>query len=332
MDYYKILGVEKSASADEVKKAYRKLALKYHPDRNKDNTEEAEKKFKEISEAYSVLSDTEKRRQYDTFGTVNSSSGRPSAGHPFVDPFDIFDQFFGGSRSRHRRGQNVKVTIAISLEEVALGGEKKISYKRSKQCESCKGNGGTGKMCTQCGGYGQVEYSQSFFRATAPCNACRGNGIIITDQCQDCKGQGTKQESRSVTVKIPQGIEDGQGIRYTGGGNQSNPNQPFGDLYVYFQIRPHPLFERRGKNIYCASDISMVQACLGDQIRVPTITGSHVELKVPAGTQPMQILRIKGKGISGGHQYVEIHVKIPKEVSEDAEKSLREFDKLIATS
>lgn len=322
MDYYQTLGVEKSASADEIKSAYRKAALKHHPDRNKDHKKESEEQFKKINEAYTVLSDPEKRQQYDAFGTVSS---RPGAVN---DPFtDIFESFFGGGR-HHSGGQDMKIQCSITLEEVASGAEKQISYRRNKVCNSCKGLGGSGPICDNCKGHGQVGFRQGFMTTTMSCPNCSGRGHKINQKCKECDGQGNIQESRTISVKVPIGVEDGHAVKFAGGGGQNRAGMSYGDLYCCFRIVPHQRFTRAGNDLYCQVKITMLQACLGDTIQVVLLTpGKEVQLKIPPGTQPDNTFNIKGHGIKHGNFFVKVAVEIPKKLSEKAMKLLKEVDK-----
>lgn len=324
LNYYEILGIDRNASPEEIKSAYRQAALKHHPDKNKDNKAAAEEQFKKINEAYSVLNDPAKKQQYDSFGTVQN--GRMGF-NPFEngDPFDGFFESFFGHR-RHRTGEDIRFKFQITLEDVALGNEKQFSYDRNNICEHCKGFGGSGSVCTNCNGHGQMQFRHGFVTTTAQCPHCKGLGKQITKQCNNCKGKGVISEHRTIGIKIPIGIEDGQTMKFSGGGHQTQPGMPYGDLYCIFKIKEHPVFKRKNNDLYCEKTISMTQACLGDTISVATLTGNQVEVKIPVGTQPMSTLKVKGKGIKNGHLYIEINVNIPHHFTEKAKHLLQELN------
>lgn len=326
MDYYQLLEIDRGASQDDIKKAYRKAALKYHPDRNKDKGAEA--KFKEVNEAYSVLSDPAKKDQYDRFGSVGN---RNSFGGNAGDPFEgFFADFFGGLGGMGNRGAvDLNVQISITLEDVAVGAEKQISYAREKVCTKCKGIGGSGSSCSECKGQGKIKHRQGFFTSVTPCPHCGGRGLKITNLCSECNGKGRVEEQRTVSIKVPIGAHERYQFRHTGGGHQTQIGMPYGDLFIQFKVLPHPIFERRNDDLVCKTTISIVQACLGDTIEVPTISGKKAKLRIPAGTQPSQTFRIKDKGIRNGSQFVEIKVEIPANIGEDAKQLLKEFDKKI---
>ena len=351
-DYYDILGVSKSADDREIKKAYRKLAMKYHPDKNPDN-KEAEEKFKEINEAYEVLSDEEKRRIYDQYGAdaVNGQGGFGGAGGfgggfegfgGFEDIFgDIFGGFggFGGSRRRGpQKGADIRQSVRIDFKDAAFGKKIELKVNRSEECENCHGTGckpGTGKKtCTQCGGSGMVvEHVQTPFgtmQSQRTCSHCNGTGEEIESPCGKCGGSGSVRKTKTVSVDIPAGIDDGQMIRLAGQGEFGDPGAPRGDLYIIVNVKPDKRFQRDGYDIYVDIPITFVQAALGDDIQVPTIDGD-VKYSVPAGTQTGTVFRLRGKGVqrmnsnSRGDQYVKVNVEVPKKLSERQKELLREF-------
>ncbi len=355
-DYYEVLGVSKSASDDEIKKAHRKLAKKYHPDLNKDNPQAAEK-FKELNEAYEVLSDKTKRQKYDQFGFAgvdpNYGAGQGGGfggfggGFDMGDLGDIFGSFFGGgfggsSRSRRnapQRGQTIQQRVMLSFEEAAFGCEKEITIQRTENCEECGGTGAakgtSAETCSNCRGSGYVTQTQrtplGMFQTQAPCPHCQGSGKIIKQKCTKCGGTGKTQKSRTLKVKIPAGIDDGQAIQLRGQGGSGINGGPAGDVIVTISIRPHPIFTREGSDVICEIPISFAQAALGDTLQVPTIDGK-VEYSVPEGTQPGTIFRLRGKGIQNvngrgrGDQYVKVHVEIPKNLTNRQKELLREFE------
>jgi molecular chaperone DnaJ len=307
-DYYKLLGVGKNASDAEIKKSYRSKAMKHHPDRNKDNPEEAEAKFKQIKEAYEVLSDPRKRAAYDQFGHagVDASMG---GGHPggfgaesFSDIFgDVFGDIFGGGRrSSVQRGSDLRYNLELSLEEAVAGTEAKIRVPVLVACGECAGSGakkGTSPvMCSTCHGHGQVRMQQGFFSVQQTCPTCRGSGKQIKDPCGKCYGQGRVQETKTLSAKIPAGVDTGDRIRLAGEGEAGENGGPPGDLYVQIQVREHPIFTRDGANLYCEVPISFPTACLGGELQVPTLDGK-VNLKIPAETQTGKVFRLRGKGV-----------------------------------
>ena len=337
-DYYDILGVPKNASDDDLKKAFRKLAFQYHPDRNKESG--AEEKFKEINEAYQVLSDPEKRSQYDRFGHAGLS-GSASGGDGFggFSGFgDIFDSFFGGSgfggstrnRNSARRGGDLQVTMTVEFEEAVFGTEKDFEVNRIETCSKCRGSksepGSTVANCGTCGGSGQVGKAQQSvfgqFVQVADCGACRGQGKVVSNPCGKCRGQGRERVNRKLAVTIPPGIEEDTQIRLTNEGEHGVNGGPPGDLYIGFKVKGHKHFLREGINIRYQLPINIAQASLGSLVYVPTLDG-RVELNVPAGTQPGQVFRMKGKGVAQlqgnrrGDQLVTIDVKVPKKLSKE---------------
>ncbi len=349
-DYYEVLGVGKDASADEIKRAYRRMAMKYHPDKNPDN-KEAEAKFKECAEAYEVLSDTEKRKSYDQFG----HEGLRGAGmHDFSrmnveDIFSMFglDDFFGGifgggrrGRSGHRggpsRGYDLETTVELTLNDVAGGAEKTIEFTRQDLCPECGGSGSAKGSkpgrCPTCAGSGQVARGGGFFQMVSTCQQCGGSGQIITDPCKKCRGAGHVPKKRTVNIKIPAGVHEGQGVRVGGEGEPGRGGGPRGDLYCYVKVRPHEFLERDGNNLIAVVPISFTQAALGATIDVPSLDGTQ-KLKVPPGTQYGSVFRIKGQGLpnmrSGraGDQLVQILVETPTRLNAAQEELLRQFAK-----
>ncbi len=333
-DYYDVLGVSREASDQELKSAYRKLALQYHPDRNPGN-HAAEEKFKEASEAYQVLSDADKRAAYDRFGHAGVSGGGPGGFGGFsgaVDLGDIFGDLFGemfnmGGQQRsgrHLRGDDLRFDLAIDFEEALFGTEKEIKIRRLEACETCKTTGsvsGRGpSVCPQCHGRGQIRYQQGFFSVARTCSACAGRGSIISDPCQVCRGETRLTKEIKLTVKVPPGVEEGTRIRYTGEGDVGRGGAQSGDLYVVLSIRRHDFFEREGQNLHCVIPISFPQAALGAEIEIPGVDGA-VMLKIPEGTQSGKELRIRGKGVpylnekGRGDLIVKVVVQIPKKLS-----------------
>lgn len=339
-NYYNILGVKKDASPEEIKKAYRKLALKHHPDRNKDNQKEAEAKFKEVSEAYSVLSDPQKKQHYDQFGTAdtrgfndNFRSWTSSSGG-FGDFDDFFSSFFGRrGRRQQRSGSSLQTRVEITLEEAYSGVQKEIQYHRQCQCTDCGGLGGEAQTCQSCAGYGKIRQEHSFVQMITTCGRCRGTGKEIKKACKKCDGRAQVRQLKTVTVKIPAGIEHGDALKLSGMGNQESEHLKPGDLIVGVTIKNHPRFKREGQHLSCAAPLSVTQACLGGPISVHTIDGKKVTVKLPAGTQFGQMFRVKGKGMPKGSKmgdlFVVADIKIPKNLSESAKKALKKFDQLV---
>lgn len=306
-DYYDILSVDRDADQAVIKKAYRRIAMKYHPDRNPDDAD-AEAKFKEASEAYEILSDAEKRSAYDQFGHagVDPQAGGFGAGATsFSDIFgDVFGDIFGGGgggRSRGpQRGSDLQYTLELDLEQAVRGTTVKIKVPRLVSCDTCDGSGAkpgsSPTTCGTCGGVGQVRMQQGFFSVQQTCPNCRGRGTVISDPCRECRGQGRLEERKSLSVKVPAGVDTGDRIRLSGEGEAGPSGGPNGDLYVQVSVRDHPLFERDGKHLYCEVPISFVDAALGGELEVPTLDG-RVKLKIPAETQTGKLFRLRGKGV-----------------------------------
>ena len=338
-DYYELLGVGRSASEDEIKKAYRKLALQFHPDRNPGD-KQAEEKFKEVSEAYSVLSDSQKRSQYDQFGHAAFGEGGPGGGFDFSGGFedvfsDIFGEFFGGGGGRRRgRGQDLRYSLALKFEEAVAGVEKKIKIPRHGTCETCRGNGAkpgtTPQTCPTCRGRGQVSFQQGFFSVSRTCNQCQGQGTIIKEPCLNCSGAGRVRNMHTLSVKIPAGVDNGSRLKLRGEGEAGAAGGSPGDLYVVVQVESHPIFMRDNLEIVCDVPISFVQAALGAEIDVPTLDGK-VKMKIPAGTQSGKVFRMKGKGIKDVHgihqgdQHVRVTVETPTRLTTKQKELLKEF-------
>ncbi len=335
-DYYEVLEVQRGASEQELKSAYRKLALQYHPDRNPGNHEEATEKFKEITEAYGILADPQKRAAYDRFGhaAVSGSGAQPDfSSGAFADFGDIFGTFgdlfglgdiFGQGRTRRRggaaRGSDLRYDLEISFQEAAAGMETKIKIPRNETCQECGGRGakrGSQPVaCSLCGGRGQVRQQQGFFTLSQTCRQCRGAGQIIRDPCPACHGEGRKREERVLGLKIPAGVEDAMRLRVSGEGEAGAQGGPPGDLYVVLRVREHAFFERQGSDLHCTVPISVTQAALGAEIKVPTLDG-HEKLRIPEGTQPNTVFRMRGLGLPNvekrghGDLYVKVQVVIP---------------------
>jgi len=343
-DYYNVLEVEKNASGELIKKAYRKLALKFHPDRNPGN-KQAEEKFKEASEAYEILSDSHKRRQYDLFGHAGVDGDRGAQGFDvggggFGDIFgDIFEDFFGGgtgtrTRSRAQQGSDLRFNLEISFEEAIQGKEPKVKIPRWQTCSECGGNGskqGTHlQTCSHCQGSGQIRFQQGFFTVSRTCNKCGGQGKVITEPCSPCEGAGRIQEERTLSLKIPPGVETGSRLRLMGEGEPGVNGGPPGDLYVFLSVREHPYFIREGDDILCEIKISFVQAALGAKIEVPTLKDKAL-LKIPPGTPSGKMFRLKGLGspnVRGRHigdQLVRVDVEIPTQLTQRQKELLEEF-------
>ena len=356
-DYYEVLGVSKGASDDEIKKAYRKLAKKYHPDMNPGD-KEAEAKFKEVNEAYSILSDSDKRARYDQFGHAgvdpNYGAGGPGGGFGGfdmgdIDLGDIFGSFFGGGfggfggsssarRNGPQKGESLRASLTISFEEAAFGCEKEINLTRTEQCEACHGSGAepgtTAETCPDCRGTGVVRVQQRTggfaFSSTAPCTRCRGTGKIIHTPCKACGGNGNVKKTKRVTVSIPAGIDEGQAVSLRGQGNAGKNGGPAGDLIVGIHIRPHPQFQRDGTTVLYEQPVTFYQAVMGAELEIPTIDGK-VKYNLPAGTQTGTTFRLRGKGIpelrgrGRGDQYVTIRIQVPTSLNSEQKEALRAF-------
>ncbi|MGM0577071.1 MAG: molecular chaperone DnaJ [Myxococcota bacterium] len=340
VDYYEALGVSRDADAREVKRAYRKMALKYHPDRNHGDTE-AEERFKECSEAYQVLSDPDKRRIYDQFGHEGlSGSGYGGFTGGFEDIFsqfgDIFGDIFGGggARRRARRGADMRYDLELDFEEAAFGTKKDLSFRRREICDTCEGSGakpGTSPTtCSGCQGSGRVTRQQGFFMVQTTCPVCRGDGRIIESRCEGCGGQGMAAVERDVSVSIPPGVDDGVRMRVGGEGEPAPGGAARGDLYVFIHVRPHDVFQRDGADVYMDLDMSYTQAALGDEVTVPTLHGDET-VKIPSGTQPGSVLRLRGKGIprlrgrGKGDQFVTLNLQVPEKLSRSQKKLVKEL-------
>ncbi|MGA9964944.1 MAG: molecular chaperone DnaJ [Terriglobales bacterium] len=344
-DYYEVLGVTREAGEQEIKSAYRKLALQFHPDRNPNNPD-AEEKFKECSEAYAILADADKRAAYDRFGHAAVSGGGSGGFDPtvFQDVSEIFGDFFGfgdlfggGSRrgSRAQRGPDLREDVTLEFEEAVFGTETNVTVRRHETCEDCRGSGAApGKApvsCRSCGGRGQVRYQQGFFSMARTCPSCQGAGSVITDPCLKCKGSGRVLRQKTVDAKVPAGVEDGTRIRFSGLGEAGAHGGPAGDLYVVLHVKEHPFFEREGNDLHCVIPISFGQAALGTEIRVPTLEGEHT-LKVPDGTQSGTTMRIRGKGVpvlnghGKGDLFVEVRVQTPGRLNKRQRELLQELE------
>ena len=349
-DYYETLGVERGASAEEIKKAYRQLAKKYHPDLNHDD-ENAAQKFKEVNEAYQVLSDDQKRAQYDQFGSsAFDGSAGAGAGYGGFSGFggnggfggfeDIFESFFGGGASRRRgpaRGSDLETSIRITFEEAAFGVKKEVTVNRYETCEACAGSGakkGTGKhTCPACGGSGQMRRSMGGFMNITTCQQCGGTGEIIDDPCEVCGGTGKVVRRRTISINIPAGISDGQTLTLYGQGNAGDQGAEAGALLIYVRVKPHKRFKRDGADLYLDMPLSFGQAALGCELQVPTLEG-EVKYKIPAGTQTGTVFRLREKGIKSlrqdrkGDLYVKVNVEIPRKLTDRQRELIAEFEGL----
>ncbi|MHC4262633.1 MAG: molecular chaperone DnaJ [Planctomycetota bacterium] len=355
-DYYEVLGLERGASADDIKRSYRKLAMQYHPDRNPDDPE-AESKFKEAAEAYDVLSDDQKRAQYDQFGHAAFGPGGGGGGQRFSNLEDIFDAFgdifgggggggifgdlFGGGGRRRsqgpRKGRDLKIVLEMTLEEIDEGVEREITLKRHETCGSCSGTGGRDGakpvQCGTCGGAGRVQRTQGFFAVQTPCPACQGQGQTISDPCTTCSGSGREAKEADVKIKVPAGIEDGMRIRVSGAADAGDPGAPRGDLYCIVREKEHPVFQRGGADLITEVPFSYTQLALGDKVEIPTLRGK-VDMSVPAGTQPGRVFRLRGQGLphldggGRGDQLVRVFVEVPKKLTERQRELLEELAEL----
>ena len=350
-DYYEVLSVSRTASEEEVKRSYRKLAVKYHPDKNPDDPH-AEEKFKELGEAYDVLMDADKRAAYDRFGHAAFTQGMGRGGG-FHDPFDIFrevfsgagggifESFFGGGattdREGRQRGSDLRYDMQITLEEAAFGVDKEIEVRKLDTCAKCAGKGaepGSRTInCPSCGGRGQVISSRGFFQVSQTCPRCRGVGQIIEKPCRACDGEGRAENTSRIQLKIPAGIADGSRLRSSGNGEAGIRGGPAGDLYVVIHIKEHPIFQREDDNLYCEVPISFTLAALGGEIPVPTLEGK-ANLKIPAGTQSGQVFKLRGKGVANvnardrGDLFARLLVEVPSRLNHEQRQKLEEFASL----
>lgn len=345
-DYYEVLGVTRTANDVEIKGAYRKLAMAYHPDRNPGNPE-AEDKFKECSEAYSVLSDPQKRQRYDQFG--HAGIGGPGAGGfggfetvDFSEIFgDMFSDFFGAAaggggrrRSRAQRGADLRQDMTLAFEEAVFGVHKAVSFRRRESCDQCHGSGSAGgkapTACRQCQGRGQVRYQQGFFSIARACPACQGMGVVVEDPCKRCRGEGVVVKDHALDVEVPAGVEEGTRILFSGHGDSGVHGGPAGDVYIVLHVKDHPVFEREGKDLQCAVPITFSQAALGTEIRIPTLEG-EATIKIPEGTQTGTIFRLRNKGVpvlnghGRGDLYVEVKVQTPSKLNKRQRELIEEL-------
>ncbi len=349
-DYYEILGVSRSASAEDLKKAYRALALKLHPDKNPGD-KEAEQKFKEINEAYDILKDDQKRAAYDQYGHAafeGGMGGQPgggfggfSSGGNFSDIFeDLFGEFVNGGRrsaEARNRGSDLRYNLEISLEDAFKGLNKQIKVTTLASCDTCKGSGAAegakSETCGTCKGQGRIRMQQGFFSIERTCNTCGGSGSVIKNPCKTCNGQGRVRKEKNLSVNIPAGVEEGTRIRLTGEGEAGSKGGTPGDLYIFLAIASHPFFKREGTNLHCRLPIKMTTAALGGSVEIPTIDGGMAKLSIPAGTQTGDQFRLKGKGMSmlrsarnRGDLYVHTHVEIPSRLSRKQKEMLEKLD------
>ena len=344
-DFYDVLGVSKNASPEELKSAYRKLAVKHHPDKNPGD-KASEEKFKEAGEAYGILSDKEKKQNYDNFGhaAFEGGGGRQSSGFGGADFADIFEDFFGdfggGGRSRGRgntsnRGSDLRYDLSITLEEAHEGKKQDIKFSTTEKCNTCKGNGSkpgsSPDKCTVCGGNGKVRSNQGFFTVQQTCPQCAGSGEEITNPCTDCNGQGNKQASKKISVTIPKGVDDGTRIRLAGKGEAGTKGGASGDLYLFVNVHSHDLFKRSDENLFFEFPISIADAALGTTIEIPTIDGGRAKIKIPDGTQNGKQFRLKGKGMpymrgsGNGDLYVQVNTEVPISLNKEQKALLEKF-------
>jgi molecular chaperone DnaJ len=353
-DYYEVLGVQKNSSKDDIKKAYRKLAIQYHPDKNPGN-KEAEDKFKEATEAYEILSDDQKKSAYDQFGFagvegMNSGGHDWSAFRGFEDIFgggdfgSIFDTIFGGGFSGGRSGRsggphsgaNLRYDIEIPFKDAVFGTKVEIQYSRNETCRSCNGSGAAAgsekKVCPTCRGSGQVRHSQGFFSVATTCHTCGGEGYIIEQPCKECGGSGTQKKRQKIMVTIPPGMEDGRRVSIPRQGDAGPNGGPPGDLYVFIRVKAHEYFERQGLDLYCAAPISITQAALGADIHVSTLDGKTIKARIPAGIQGGKMIRIRNEGVPSGTRrgdlYIKLIVKIPEKLSKRGRELLEELSSI----
>ena len=355
-DYYEVLGIQKGASEDEIKKAYKKLARKYHPDMNPGD-KEAEEKFKEVNEANEVLSDPEKKARYDQFGFAGvdpnygagAGGGAYGGGFDFGDLGDIFGSFFGGGFGGQRRnpnapqrGESIRASVSISFTEAAFGCEKSVTIERSEQCPTCKGSGcapgTTPEICPDCHGSGTVQTRRQtpmgVFASNGPCRKCGGTGRLIHQPCSDCRGSGAIRKRRTIQVNIPAGIDNGQTISLRGQGHAGSNGGPSGDLLITVMVRPHEIFRREGTSVFCEAPITFTQAVLGAELEIPTIDGK-VKYSIPEGTQTGTVFRLKGKGVpvlngrGRGDQYVTVVIETPRSLNKEQKEALRRFSETL---
>ncbi len=357
-DYYEVLGVSRDASQAEIKKAYRKAAVKFHPDKNPDDPS-AEDKFKELGEAYEALGDEDKRAAYDRYGHAAFQGGRGGGRGGFHDPMDIFSQVFGGGGgggsmfddlfgggggrrgggSTKKRGSDLRYDLEISLEEAASGTEKELEIEKYAQCKKCTGTGSKSgssgaKACTTCGGHGVVQQQRGIFIQQATCPECRGAGQVIADPCSDCNGDGRKQAPERVKIRIPAGVDDGTRLRSTSKGDTGLRGGPSGDLYVFLHMKDHDVFQRDGDDLYCEVPLPFGKAALGGELDVPTLEGSST-IKVPPGTQGGTTFRLRDKGVTSlssgrkGDLHVEMQVEVPTKLNSEQKEKLKEFTESI---
>ena len=359
-DYYEVLGIQKGASEDEIKKAYKKLARKYHPDMNPGD-KEAEEKFKEVNEANEVLSDPEKKARYDQFGFAGvdpnygagAGGGAYGGGFDFGDLGDIFGSFFGGgfgggqrrNPNAPQRGESIRASVSVSFTEAAFGCEKSVTLERSEQCPTCKGNGcapgTTSEICPDCHGTGTVQTRRQtpmgVFASNGPCRKCGGTGRLIHQPCPDCRGTGAVRKRKTIKVNIPAGIDHGQTISLRGQGNAGRNGGPAGDLLITVMVQPHELFRRDGVDVFCEAPITFAQAVLGAELEIPTIDGK-VKYSIPEGTQTGTVFRLKGKGIpvlngrGRGDQYVTVTIETPRNLNKEQKEALRRFSETLGES
>ena len=359
-DYYEVLGIQKGASEDEIKKAYKKLARKYHPDMNPGD-KEAEEKFKEVNEANEVLSDPEKKARYDQFGFAGvdpnygagAGGGAYGGGFDFGDLGDIFGSFFGGgfgggqrrNPNAPQRGESIRASVSVSFTEAAFGCEKSVTLERSEQCPTCKGNGcapgTTPEICPDCHGTGTVQTRRQtpmgVFASNGPCRKCGGTGRLIHQPCPDCRGTGAVRKRKTIKVNIPAGIDHGQTISLRGQGNAGRNGGPAGDLLITIMVQPHELFRRDGVDVFCEAPITFAQAVLGAELEIPTIDGK-VKYSIPEGTQTGTVFRLKGKGIpvlngrGRGDQYVTVTIETPRNLNKEQKEALRRFSETLGES
>jgi len=338
-DYYELLGISRDASQDEIKKAFRKLAMEFHPDRNPDNPE-AEEKFKAYAEAYEVLSDPEKRSRYDR-GDFSFNTSQGFSGSNMEDIFgDIFSSFFGGGRrSRGRQGNDLKYTVNLTFEEAVFGTNKKITYKNKVPCEVCNGSGVekgfTKDVCEYCKGRGEIYHTRGFFSVSQTCPKCGGQGYINRHPCHECRGKGFVYEKVSFDLDIPAGVDNGDSIRVQGRGEPGQDGGPPGDLYVYVNTKEHPIYQRENYDLICEVPITFPQAAIGDEINIPDLKGNDIQIKIPAGTKSGKKFVIKGEGVSNPHGYgkgdliIIAKIEVPKHLTKRQKELLMEFQETL---